>query len=387
MTPYRGAGRPQGVLRDGADDGRDRRRTSALDRAEVRGAQLHPARRDALRPRADLPGRPAADLRLRRLPGLAGQAQGAGRLGRLRGATAREAEREGRRVGHRPRPATSRAPASAPTRAAHVQVETSGRVNVATGLTTQGQGHQTVFAQIVADELGVPLEDVDVTTGDTRRMPYAVGTFASRAAVMSGNAVAPGRAQRCREKALRIAADALEVDPDDLEIVDGVVTVKGAPTTSIAARHGRGAVQPAALRLRRGRQGGHPVRRHGDPDKPPVAEDEEPGLEGKDFYSPTRATFANGMHAAIVETDPRHRRDQDPALLRRPRLRHADQPDDRRGPDPRRRRPGRRRRALRADGLRRVRAAAQRLVHGLPDALRLRGARRSRSTTSRRRRR
>ena len=55
-------------------------------------------------------------------------------------------------------------------------------VNVSTGLTSQGQGHETVFAQIVAQELGVRLEDVHVTTGDTRRMPYAVGTFASRAA-------------------------------------------------------------------------------------------------------------------------------------------------------------------------------------------------------------
>ena len=71
-----------------------------------------------------------------------------------------------------------------------VQVETSGRVNVSTGLTSQGQGHQTAFAQIVADELGVDLADVFVTTGDTRRFAYAVGTFASRAAVMSGNAVA-----------------------------------------------------------------------------------------------------------------------------------------------------------------------------------------------------
>src|SRR5699024_884105 len=67
----------------------------------------------------------------------------------------------------------------------HVQVETSGKVTVSTGLTTQGQGHQTAFAQIVADELGVPFEDVEVVTGDTRRSPYSVGTFASRAAVMS----------------------------------------------------------------------------------------------------------------------------------------------------------------------------------------------------------
>src|SRR5438046_4898989 len=66
----------------------------------------------------------------------------------------------------------------------HVHIETSGKVKVATGLTTQGQGHATVFAQIVADELGVPVADVEVVTGDTRRFGYAVGTFASRSAVV-----------------------------------------------------------------------------------------------------------------------------------------------------------------------------------------------------------
>src|SRR5699024_8283568 len=71
----------------------------------------------------------------------------------------------------------------------HVQIETSGRVKVATGLTTQGQGHETAFAQIVADELGVRFEDVQIVTGDTRRSPYSVGTYASRAAVMSGSAI------------------------------------------------------------------------------------------------------------------------------------------------------------------------------------------------------
>ena len=82
-----------------------------------------------------------------------------------------------------------------PYEGAHVRVETTGDVVVATGLTTQGQGHETVFAQIAAQELGVPVERVTVTTGDTRRFKYGVGTFASRAAVMSGNAVARRRAQ------------------------------------------------------------------------------------------------------------------------------------------------------------------------------------------------
>ena len=189
-----------------------------------------------------------------------------------------------------------------PYEGAHVHVETSGKVKVATGLTSQGQGHQTAFAQIVADELGVPFEDVEVTTGDTRRMPYAVGTFASRAAVMSGSAIALA-ARRTRAKALRIAAEALEVSEDDLEIVEGQVQVKGAPTTRIAL----GTVAVLSNPLRYAFDEASKLATQftvGDTDKPPVAEGDEPGLEGTDFYSPERSTFASGMHAVIVEIDP-----------------------------------------------------------------------------------
>jgi carbon-monoxide dehydrogenase large subunit len=184
----------------------------------------------------------------------------------------------------------------------HVHIETTGKVKVATGLTTQGQGHQTAFAQIVADELGVRIEDIEVVTGDTRRSPYSVGTFASRAAVMSGSAVALA-ARRVREKALRIAADALEASPGDLEIVDGIVQVKGAPASQIAL----GTVAVLSNPLRYAFDEASKAATQfvvGDPSKPPVAEDDEPGLEGTDFYSPPRSTFANGMHAVIVETDP-----------------------------------------------------------------------------------
>ncbi|WP_129663009.1 aerobic carbon-monoxide dehydrogenase large subunit [Phytoactinopolyspora endophytica] len=184
-----------------------------------------------------------------------------------------------------------------------VKVETDGTVVVATGLTTQGQGHQTVFAQVVADELGVPVERVVVTTGDTRRFGYAVGTFASRAAVMSGNAVALA-ARKVREKALRVAGEALEADPRDLEIDDGEVRVKGIPGLSVPLS--TVAVLSNPLRYafddeaKRATQFASPA----DPDKTPVADGEEPGLEGTGYYSPPRSTFANGMHAAIVETDP-----------------------------------------------------------------------------------
>jgi aerobic carbon-monoxide dehydrogenase large subunit len=184
----------------------------------------------------------------------------------------------------------------------HVQIETSGKVKVSTGLTTQGQGHQTAFAQIVADELGVPMSQVEVVTGDTRRFPYAVGTFASRAAVMSGSAIALA-ARAVRAKAMRVAADALEAAPEDLEIVDGLVRVKGAPGSEISL----GTVAVLSNPLRYAFDEASKAATQfvvGDPDHPPVAEDDEPGLEGKDYYSPLRSTFANGMHAVIVETDP-----------------------------------------------------------------------------------
>lgn len=189
-----------------------------------------------------------------------------------------------------------------PYEGAHVHIETTGKVKVATGLTTQGQGHATVFAQLVADELGVRFEDVEVVTGDTRRMPYAVGTFASRAAVMSGSAIHLA-AKRAKEKVLRIAADALEASEDDLEIVDGVVSVKGSPGSSLDL--GTVAVLSNPLRYAFDEASKAATQFSvGDPGKPPVPEDDEPGLEGKDFYSPERSTFASGMHAVIVETDP-----------------------------------------------------------------------------------
>ncbi|MDA0639439.1 MULTISPECIES: aerobic carbon-monoxide dehydrogenase large subunit [Nonomuraea] len=189
----------------------------------------------------------------------------------------------------------------------HVQITSDGRVHVSTGLTSQGQGHQTVFAQIAATELGVPIERVSVVTGDTRRFGYAVGTFASRAAVMSGNAIALA-CRKVREKALRIAADALEANPADLEITEGIVHVVGDPkaavplsTVAVLANPLRYAFDDEAARATQfsGQSSGG-----ASPDRPPVAEGDEPGLEGRDYYSPIRSTFAAGMHAAVVETDP-----------------------------------------------------------------------------------
>ena len=259
----------------------------------------------------------------------------------------------------------------------HIRVETDGSVVVSTGLTSQGQGHQTMLAQIVADELGVPFDTITVTTGDTRRFKYAVGTFASRTAVMSGSAVAM-TARKVREKALAIAAEALEASVDDLEIVDGQIQVKGAGDSDLSRIDiGAAAVLSNPLRYAfdEAAATSDPVRGPGRPE--PAAGRPRRGAGAGGHRLLLAATVdLRQRHARGRRRDrPGHRGDEDPALLRRARLRHADQPDDRRGTDPRRRRAGCGRRALRAHGVRRRRPAAQRVLHGLPDALRLRGPR------------
>jgi carbon-monoxide dehydrogenase large subunit len=189
-----------------------------------------------------------------------------------------------------------------PYEGAHVRVEPSGKVFVATGLTTQGQGHATTFAQIAADALGCDPADVSVTTGDTRRFNFGAGTYASRGIVTSGSAIHKASLS-VRDKALRLAADLLEVSPHDLELVDGRARVKGAPgreltlgalaTVANPIRYAYGKESSdAALRLVKPREG------------PVLREDEEPGLEARGYYAPPHATFASGCHAAIVEVDP-----------------------------------------------------------------------------------
>jgi carbon-monoxide dehydrogenase large subunit len=176
-----------------------------------------------------------------------------------------------------------------PYEGAHVRVETNGTVTVATGLT--------------AEALGVPVERITVVTGDTRRFKYAVGTFASRAAVMSGNAVGLA-AGKVRAKALRIAAEALEADADDLEVADGMVRVKGAPEREIDLRTVAVLANPLRYAFDEQAQAATQFAVGRGIDQAPIAEDDEPGLEATDYYSPVRSTFANGAHAAVVETDP-----------------------------------------------------------------------------------
>jgi carbon-monoxide dehydrogenase large subunit len=163
-----------------------------------------------------------------------------------------------------------------------VTVEPSGKVYAATSVGTQGQGHFTSFAQIIADALTVPIDDVVITTGDSGAMSWGTGTFASRAAVVAGNAVALA-AQAVREKALKVAASALEARVDDLELRDGQVFVKGTTDRSLPLAK----IAVAANPLR----GTIP------------ADWEQPGLEATRFFAPPRGTFAGGAHAAIVEVD------------------------------------------------------------------------------------
>lgn len=169
-----------------------------------------------------------------------------------------------------------------PYEGARVTVGSSGKVNVATGIGTQGQGHFTSFAQIVADEVGVDVRDVYLITGDTDQFHWGAGTFASRGAVVAGNAI-HSAANEVRKKILKLASEELEVAVEDLELADGEVRVKGVPETAIKlgqlatqANPLRGAVKPGT----------------------------EPGLEATSYFGPESGTTASGVHAMIVEVDP-----------------------------------------------------------------------------------
>jgi carbon-monoxide dehydrogenase large subunit len=189
-----------------------------------------------------------------------------------------------------------------PYEGAHVRIEPSGRVVAITGLTSQGQGHYTTFAQIVADELGCDVADVTVITGDTSRFNWGAGTFASRALVTAGNAIGVA-ARTVREKVLALGAELLEASPADLELGDGRVRVRGAPSRELTL----GALATAAnpIRYAYGREANQAALRLVKPREGAVLQTgEEPGLEARGFFAPERATWASGQHAAIVEVAP-----------------------------------------------------------------------------------
>jgi CO/xanthine dehydrogenase Mo-binding subunit/carbon monoxide dehydrogenase subunit G len=168
-----------------------------------------------------------------------------------------------------------------PYEGARVAIEPSGRVRVATGVGTQGQGHFTAFAQIVAEVLDVPVERIHVVTGDTREFHWGTGTFASRGAVVAGTAC-HAAATRVRERVHEVASRLFQVPVDQLELAGGRVRVRGSDRSidlgALAAQSNplRGAVRPGT----------------------------EPGLEATAYYGPDRGSTASGVHAMTVEVDP-----------------------------------------------------------------------------------
>jgi carbon-monoxide dehydrogenase large subunit len=169
-----------------------------------------------------------------------------------------------------------------PYEGAKVQVQANGKVSIATGIGTQGQGHFTSFAQIAADQLGVDVTDIDVVTGDTDQFYWGAGTFASRGAVVAGNAV-HAAAMAVRQKILKLAAEHFECAEEDLEIANGEVSVVGVPGQ---------AIKLGALALK------------ANPMRGAVRPGTEPGLESTQYFGPPSGTTANGAHAMIVEVDP-----------------------------------------------------------------------------------
>ncbi|HEX6747996.1 MAG TPA: xanthine dehydrogenase family protein molybdopterin-binding subunit [Longimicrobium sp.] len=168
-----------------------------------------------------------------------------------------------------------------PYEGARVTIEPNGRVRVATGLGTQGQGHYTAFAQIVAEALDVDVADVLVVTGDTREFNWGTGTFASRGAVVAGSAC-HAAATKVREKVIAVAARLLNIPEGEVELADGHARVRDEPERSI--RYGELALRANPLR------GG-------------VTPGTEPGLECTAYFGPDRGSTASGVHAVVVEVD------------------------------------------------------------------------------------
>ncbi len=163
-----------------------------------------------------------------------------------------------------------------------IRVHPTGKASVFTGSHAHGQGHETTFAQVVADELGLNLEDVEIVHGDTARVPFGMGTYGSRSAAVGGSAIVRS-AEKIRAKALKIAAHQLEAAEEDL-VYDrdtGKIYVKGSPDKAKSF----GEVAFAAYTA------------HNLPDGL------EPGLEEVAFYDPSNFTFPNSAHIAQVEVD------------------------------------------------------------------------------------
>ncbi|HEX6458288.1 MAG TPA: xanthine dehydrogenase family protein molybdopterin-binding subunit [Thermoleophilaceae bacterium] len=168
-----------------------------------------------------------------------------------------------------------------PFESARVTVEPSGRVVVRYGGASQGQGHRTTLAQVAADALGVRFEDVEVRGGDSAELAQGFGTIASRTLVLAGNAIAEA-AGEVRERAKRVAAEMLEISPDDLELADGAFSPRGSPGTRLALADVAGFLSPF-----------NPARPKGEPAE----------LAAGSIYRPSTVTYAAGVHVAVVAVD------------------------------------------------------------------------------------
>ena len=170
-----------------------------------------------------------------------------------------------------------------PFEAATVRVGPSGRINVISGVSAIGQGTRTMLAQIVAQSLGVGMDDIDVTIGDTAAIPYGMGAASSRQTVTAGSSTRAA-AEEVRKKAIRVAAQILEVAEDDLDLADGRVHVKGVPGMSIGLGEIAGQLAGAATGFA-------------------LPAGEAPGLESHMAVQIDGLAFSNGAHVAEVEVD------------------------------------------------------------------------------------
>ena len=164
--------------------------------------------------------------------------------------------------------------------AANIRVEPTGSVTLFTGSHSHGQGHETTFAQLIADDLGIPLENVEVVHGDTGKVPFGMGTYGSRSLAVGGSAIVKSL-EKIKEKGTKIAAHLLEASAEDLDFADGKWTVKGTDKSVAFGDVSLTAYVP-----------------HNYP------EGLEPGLDETSFYDPANFTYPFGAHMAVVEVDP-----------------------------------------------------------------------------------
>ena len=161
-----------------------------------------------------------------------------------------------------------------------VRVNPTGSVSVLTGSHSHGQGHETTFAQLVADKLGVPIDDVDVVHGDTGKLDFGLGTYGSRSLAVGGSALV-NAADKVIEKGRKVAAHLLRTDPDNIEFEAPVYRMKNSNESKT--------FQEIAFAA---------YVNHDYPD------DLEPGLAEKAFYDPGNFTYPAGTHICEVEIDP-----------------------------------------------------------------------------------